>query len=192
MSPKLKGNSNLPYILIGGTFVLYLIIKLAIPQVTIWVQANWILTIAILAIAVISSILGVILYFKYRSPIVKKATTDKTVSAPQSQQSLPNTAGYIYIAHSAALKDNIFKVGRTRKHPLERMSEISVATGVPSTYLSHYHWFVSDCFKVESLIHAELNQYRFTPNREFFLAPYDTIFDVANRICKEYAQNEDY
>lgn len=73
MSPKLKGNSNLPYILIGGTFVLYLIIKLAIPQVTIWVQANWVLTIAILAIAVILSILGVILYFKYRPLGVKKA-----------------------------------------------------------------------------------------------------------------------
>jgi len=84
MSPKLKGNSNLPYILIGGTFVLYLIIKLAIPQVTIWVQANWVLTITILAIAVILTILGVILYFKNRSSassVDKKAIAHNEVNS---------------------------------------------------------------------------------------------------------------
>lgn len=90
MSPKLKGNSNLPYILIGGTFVLYLIIKLAIPQVTIWVQANWILTIAILAIAVILSILGVILYFKNRSAasyVEKRAKAiNKAAPRPMSRE----------------------------------------------------------------------------------------------------------
>lgn len=77
MSPRLKGNSNLPYILIGGTFVLYLIIKLAIPQITIWVQANWVLAIAILAIAILLSILGVILYFKYRPSIGEVAAEYK-------------------------------------------------------------------------------------------------------------------
>jgi hypothetical protein len=66
MSPKLKGNSNLPYILIGGTFVLYLIIKLAIPQVTFWVQANWVLTIIILATLIMLSILGIVLYLRHR------------------------------------------------------------------------------------------------------------------------------
>jgi HJR/Mrr/RecB family endonuclease len=90
MSPKLKGNSNLPYILIGGTFVLYLIVKLAIPQVTIWVQANWVLTIAILAIAVILSILGVILFFKNRSsalPVQKKVKAiNKSASNAKSRE----------------------------------------------------------------------------------------------------------
>jgi hypothetical protein len=102
-----------------------------------------------------------------------------------SPQAISGKEGYIYISHSAALKEDIFKVGMTRGKPEDRMEQLGQGTGVPSRFLIVKSWHVCDCIKAESVIHDALKQYRFNPNREFFQAPYEKIFGIADQIIRD-------
>jgi hypothetical protein len=102
-----------------------------------------------------------------------------------SPQPVSGKEGYIYISHSPALKEDIFKVGMTRGKPEDRMEQLGQGTGVPARFLIDKSWKVSDCIKAESLIHEALKQYRFNPNREFFQAPHEKIFGIVDQIVRD-------
>lgn len=104
------------------------------------------------------------------SPDIITGTSKNTIDFDSS----PNN-GYIYVMCSASDKENMFKVGLTRRKPEERANEISKGTGVPTKYLVVQDWRVIDCVLAETLIHKDLSAYRINDRREFFVAPYKII-----------------
>ena len=77
---------------------------------------------------------------------------------------MPN--GYVYVLFNPALKDQV-KIGKTTNSPEERAAELST-TGLPHSFVVAYAERVSDCDRVERLVHDKLGEYRVNPNREFF------------------------
>lgn len=92
--------------------------------------------------------------------------------------------GYIYVMRSASDRDNIFKIGLTQRTPEERSQEVSRGTGVPTKYLVVQDWEVLDCIVGEDLVHSELDKYRINNRREFFLAPYNVIREIIEKIVE--------
>lgn len=106
-----------------------------------------------------------------------------TVFASRStSQSLGANPGYIYVMRSAAHSKDVFKVGLTRRTSEERSAELSGNTSAPDLFLVVQEWSTEDCVQAEKLIHAELNEYRINPNREYFKAPYKLIFSTIDRV----------
>ena len=90
--------------------------------------------------------------------------------------------GFIYVMRSAAHPKDVFKIGLTRRTSDERSGELSRSTSSPDHFLVVEEWATGDCVLAEKLIHEELASYRFNPNREFFKAPYRTIFTVIDKV----------
>lgn len=86
-------------------------------------------------------------------------------------------SGYIYILMNPSM-DNLVKIGRTSRDPVNRIKELSQATGVPTPFILVYKEYFLDCYVAESVIHnlLEKNGYKISNNREFFSIPiYDSI-----------------
>lgn len=94
--------------------------------------------------------------------------------------------GFIYVMRSAAHAKDIFKIGTTRRTPDARSDELSYATGSPDKFLVVQEWQVSDCVKAELLIHQALEQYRISPGREFFKAPYKVINKAIEEVIDQF------
>lgn len=62
----------------------------------------------------------------------------------------------------------LVKVGATRKHPIQRATELSAGTGVPGMFTVAYWARCDDCFEVESLCHERFAEQRVDAAREFF------------------------
>jgi hypothetical protein len=62
----------------------------------------------------------------------------------------------------------ILKVGATRKHPIQRATELSAGSGVPGMFTVAYYVGTSDAFALESLLHEAFSSKRIDPAREFF------------------------
>jgi len=92
--------------------------------------------------------------------------------------------GYIYVMRSASDRDNIFKIGLTRRTPEARSREVGRGTGVPTKYLVVQEWEVLDCIAAEQLVHSKLDMYRINKKREFFQAPYKVIRGVIEEILE--------
>lgn len=90
--------------------------------------------------------------------------------------------GFIYVMRSAAHPKDVFKVGLTRRTSDERSGELSRSTSSPDHFLVVEEWATGDCVRAEKIIHEELECYRFNPNREYFKAPYRTIFKVIDMV----------
>jgi len=78
--------------------------------------------------------------------------------------------GYVYVLFNPSFLD-LVKVGRTTRSSEERAAEISRPTGVPSPYIVAYEAFSNDCETLEAQVHASLEPYRVTKQREFFRIP---------------------
>jgi hypothetical protein len=63
---------------------------------------------------------------------------------------------------------NMLKIGKTKKHPLERMKELSGATGVPTPFQLVYYQPCRDMDDVEKRMHDFFSKNRASENREFF------------------------
>lgn len=70
---------------------------------------------------------------------------------------------------------DVYKVGFTVKTPKERAEELSRATGVPLAYVVVHSWHHKNAREQEKLAHAALADYRVTPRREFFKAPFEEL-----------------
>jgi hypothetical protein len=92
--------------------------------------------------------------------------------------------GTIYVMRSAAHPKDVFKVGLTRRTSDLRASELSGSTSSPDHFLVVEEWNTSDCVLAEKLIHQALDAYRINPGREYFQAPYKTIFRAIDEVIE--------
>lgn len=94
--------------------------------------------------------------------------------------------GYVYIFLNPAFPGFV-KVGKTTKDPETRAREVSLGSGVPAPYAVAWDALVSDCHKVERLLHQELAHSRARADREFFAIPLKKAIAVASRIAAPFS-----
>lgn len=131
---------------------------------------------------------------KNNQPIQGRTWVNKTLAWKESRhgQSVLNIKtpqkkngaehGFIYVMRSAIHEKNVFKVGLTERDSDIRSNELSRSTSSPDHFHVMQEWEVSDCKKAEKQIHDELQQYRINMKREYFKAPYKTIFAAIDKI----------
>jgi T5orf172 domain len=76
--------------------------------------------------------------------------------------------GWIYIMRSGSHYPDLYKVGLTRRTSETRATELSSATGVPTSFEVLVQWDVGDCSAVEEEVHKRLKPLRVNKRREFF------------------------
>lgn len=93
------------------------------------------------------------------------------------------SAGYVYALSNEALIRNLYKIGKTVRSAEDRAWEIYVgATGVPAPYRVALAFRVSNCDVAEARVHEALAAHRYNSDREFFLAPLETVQEVITRV----------
>lgn len=65
----------------------------------------------------------------------------------------------------------LIKIGCTVHDPLLRAKQLTASTSAPTPFVCAYHRLVNDPFRVESILHRQLVDYRVNDNREFFRLP---------------------
>ena len=80
---------------------------------------------------------------------------------------MEKNSGYVYLAINSSMP-NLIKIGKTKKHPTERMEELSSFTGISTPFHLAYYQQCSDMNDVEKRIHKALENKRVKDNREFF------------------------
>lgn len=94
--------------------------------------------------------------------------------------------GSIYIMHNPAYRENLFKIGRTKRNAQQRANEL-FTTGVPAQFIVCYEKDVPNCVLAEDLIHEKLKKYRPNAKREFFgLSLQEAISAVEEVIYEEF------
>lgn len=88
--------------------------------------------------------------------------------------------GWIYIAHSK--NNNLLKIGRTGKNPLERAKSLS-STGVLYDYKILFSLKVFNQFWVEKKVHQKLKKFRIS--KEFFSVKEDLAIEIIQQIYEE-------
>ena len=82
-------------------------------------------------------------------------------------KSSSDRSGYVYgLTHD--YMPGIVKVGASRKHPMQRLAELSASTGVPGAFKLAYYVQCSDAFALEAALHEEFSEHRVDSGREFF------------------------
>jgi hypothetical protein len=99
-------------------------------------------------------------------PYVSALVDALFLSAPTAHN-MPH--GYIYILTNNSMP-GVVKVGKTTRHPSDRASQLSSATGVPEKFVLHHTFEVMDCDHAEKVAHRVLENAYGRPNssREFF------------------------
>jgi len=87
-------------------------------------------------------------------------------------------SGWVYILTNPSMP-NILKIGKTSKHPLERVAELSAPTGIPTPFQLAYYQPCRDINFVEKEMHARFDSKRVRDNREFFLV---SLFKAASTL----------
>ena len=80
---------------------------------------------------------------------------------------MANNDGYIYILTNKFVP-NIYKIGYTKRNPIERAKEISRATGVAGEWKVSRDWPVTEAYQTEQYIFAEFKSYRLDKKGEMF------------------------
>lgn len=93
---------------------------------------------------------------------------------PIMNDKLYGKEGFLYILANQSYP-GLLKVGVTRLHPLQRMDQLSAASGVPTPFKLKYYRDFDDVFKAETLIHQMLAEYRVNESREFFRLGLDEV-----------------
>lgn len=91
------------------------------------------------------------------------------------------STGFLYVLMNPSMP-GLVKVGKTTRDPAARVSELSAATGVPTSFILLYSQPVADCHAAEAWAHAELERRGYRPNasREFFTAPAHEAVEVVH------------
>ena len=99
--------------------------------------------------------------------------------------------GNVYILTNPDYPNHV-KIGSTTLSPQERCEQISSQTGVLSPFQVHYFVEVSDCEKVERLVHQELKDFR--DSKEFFKIDREqaqkTLNDLKNKFPVDIDENK--
>jgi RNA polymerase subunit RPABC4/transcription elongation factor Spt4 len=77
-----------------------------------------------------------------------------------------SSVGYVYVLTHPQMP-GLVKIGKTQRHPDERLAELSQHTGVPGAFILAYHREVNDCDDVERVVHLRLSAHR-VEGKEFF------------------------
>lgn len=98
--------------------------------------------------------------------------------------------GLLYVMRSAAHPVNVFKVGLTRRSVTSRAVELSSGSGIPDALLPVFSFEVSDCARLEKVVHRGLSDYRLRQDREFFQIELQHLHSIIVAILRE--QGEQY
>jgi hypothetical protein len=92
------------------------------------------------------------------------------------EQYMEQQVGFLYVLANSAMP-GVVKVGKTTRSPVERASELSGATGLPTPFIVVYEQLFQDCSAAESFVHVYLARqgYRVADNRDFFNAPVNLV-----------------
>ena len=97
--------------------------------------------------------------------------------------------GFVYILDNPSL-EGMVKIVATTKKPSKRCLELSSSTSIPTPFNIVYSQPSMNPFKVESIVHTILDEYRVNKNREFFKVNIDQtinlIEDIENRLDTNY------
>jgi len=77
-----------------------------------------------------------------------------------------STSGFVYILSNETMP-GIVKVGKTRRLPTDRSSEL-YTTGVATPFVVEFSMYSRDVDHFELAVHVELEDYRVNKGREFF------------------------
>lgn len=99
-------------------------------------------------------------------------------------------SGFIYCLSNESLKDDIFKIGLTKRNPIIRMNEL-FNTSLPTEFKLELCKKVDDCVKIENVIHTLLSKYRINKRREFFKIVIEKIRLIFDLIEGENVTIED-
>ncbi|WP_186338683.1 GIY-YIG nuclease family protein [Chromobacterium vaccinii] len=69
--------------------------------------------------------------------------------------------GFIYLASNAGFKDNLLKIGISKKQPRLRLTALSKSTAAPAEFKLLYASSTVDAKRVESRVHSLLRKHRF-------------------------------
>lgn len=75
--------------------------------------------------------------------------------------------GFVYIACNECMPD-IYKIGFTNNPPMQRMEELSKSTSVPAEFKLVCYAEVDNAESLEKHMHDSFDEFRVSPNREFF------------------------
>lgn len=75
--------------------------------------------------------------------------------------------GFVYCLANDSMP-GIYKIGFTTRAPMNRVAELSAATGVPEPFYPFFYVETEDPARFEREIHRILNDFRVSENREFF------------------------
>ena len=93
--------------------------------------------------------------------------------------------GYLYLMRSGTHGMDIYKIGKTKRSPDIRATELSGATGVPTKFEVLYTWEVGDVDVLEKEVHRVLKPYRISKKREFFRCSPQVIIEAINSLLDE-------
>ncbi len=95
--------------------------------------------------------------------------------------------GELYVLRCAAMDEEIYKIGFTRKDSYQRAKQLSSATGVPLSFIVVKVWQHSNAKELEAEVHVMLDSYRVNDSREFFKVGYDVIENVVETILMRHS-----
>lgn len=75
--------------------------------------------------------------------------------------------GFVYVLGNP-LFPGVFKIGMTERSPSLRCKELGSSTSAPAPFVLLSYYEFEDARYAEQEIHAELQEYRVNPGREFF------------------------
>jgi hypothetical protein len=167
------------------SFIGYLFWVYAIPLIVDWFRHNLGTIIKVLLALVVFAVIGVVVWIS-RNTILEwfKEKIGKDGPPPPPP---PNSEkeGYIYIARCPSHEPDLYKIGRTKNHPISRMGDLGGSTSSPDSFLLIEHWRVTGVALAESLVRKALEKYRPNPKREFFKARLKTILPVVEESIKD-------
>jgi hypothetical protein len=100
--------------------------------------------------------------------------------------------GYIYIMYNPSLRENLVKIGKTKRTAKIRAKELSRSTGVPGTFLIAKEFLVNDSDLIEKQIHKELVSFRYSKNKEFFEMSLAEAIDKVEEIISRYSDSDNW
>lgn len=74
---------------------------------------------------------------------------------------------FIYVMINPSMP-RVVKIGKTTRSAEDRAKELSGSSSIPTPFIVIYERTVENCALAEAFIHAKLDQYRVSENREFF------------------------
>ena len=106
---------------------------------------------------------------------------DKRLNDIDFRVSYPK-AGWVYIIHSSSLPGMI-KIGTSRRlnGPYTRIAELS-SSSLPTPFVLDGFCFSEDAFAIEYSMHEYFNEFRVSPNREFFYVEAKQAIDVLKNV----------